>query len=1695
MTTDGVMTSNTSCTPSTSRHYCTPEIQLKVGHNLGTFFTVKALCDSGAEISVLPYNLLPPFLHRQVKPTVHTLTGIGGDASLKGEITLSTHLDKYSTPAKCKFLVTTSGASALLGQNFLSAYQCWFLDTNDNYVYFKTADQTVKVPNVNDKYVTAIAVTAGPTNPVDPGVTIATDVTTSATSSSKPLPTAPVSAKIQWLKKQKQVNFPSTLTSEQTNQLAHVLYKHSNVIAAEDHVVGTFNREVPIPTTTEIKAKPQFPLPQATLPAFRKEIAKMEKMGVIERCKDPQGWNSPIFCVPKRDKTIRLVVDFKNTLNPCLKALDPYPFADIESVFKNIPPNMNYFATLDLKKGYHQLRILEKDRHKTAFTFEGKTYQYCRLPLGITTAGNIFCRAVGEVLDTLPDRTNLVNYIDDNCIFGHTFDDFLSSLDNFLGALGRFGLVCNPAKCEFAKPSVKFLGRIVSGKGYSADPDYLQGIRDMKPPTSRKELQRVIGALVWIRAFIETRQKEPIRAQNFAKLCAPLHALNKANIAFNWSKDADRAFNNIKKRLCTSPVISFADYNEPFIVACDASNEAAGYAVLQVQNGKEVIIATGSRTFHESEKNWSTLEKEAFSLLNAVSKNHHFLYGRTFIVQTDHCSLVYLDRKLFNNSKLRRWQAELSQYDFCVQYVPGKENILADLFSRPNGTCTSAKPTEDERPAGQFLKVNDKLVIYVPSWCTLQSPIQASKLPPPMKANMAQVLYSTSTTVQLEPIVNKSMLAATQYKDPYLATIIDALVHTKAGHDIDIDAVFDVGDHRTTLYRHKWSNLQLEEGTHVLLLNEDGIQRPIIPYELRLPMLQQAHENMNHSGRDRMMDHLKSVTWENKAADIDNYVKSCIMCAKRKGRYGQKPDFPVGHVKRGSKPFEVIYLDFVHMHNSKGKYYILTILDSFSRFFICIPTARDRSIDAARGLYQVFLDHRVIPEIVSTDRGTHFTGETFRQFCNLMNIKPELHCPWRPQSSGNIERQHRTLKNALYILQNELNVEWTDILQSVVSNMNCCKNKSTGFSPHFLITGRKPSLALPMFTPPTTLHTSPSSYATSTRSKLEAAAKAVKLANNEADLYVEKRLQGMYTRPLEAGDQILLYRPVSAVGQSTKLHWIGPFSVIRTNGMVVEIDIDGQTQWVHRAQVRKLVQRDEHLMPLPPPPYPLNTTAHLPPPLPATRPISPSYLPSHPVSSKPQVQKAPTAPPPPQVQPLLPVSTIPSPVVTRGQDTRPVTRSTVASKIPKLQSKLPSTSHLSTESEHTSLGRPKRSNAGVPAKRLIDAMDPKKKSYSAKTTKTTTTSTTVDEEDEEVWLLPPPVLRNSQLQSVLQLSKSFLIKPEMKVIETNEKSSLGSDQSFTLYSASGGRSGVGSSKDACITQIPAGTDVSPTDQANAAPSVPDASVLDQRHVTSTENVKMEYKSDVESVESDKSSVVQNEGRSNSSDEVDYVSAAETSFDFNNDNDQSSHNMATRKLHYYTNHESSILPNGVPGSIIICHDHQGKPLAYPEGQTINKDTIKKWLTSSHILNSVQASRMDEIQFKVFCKALKIEMKFSDFAANRKAVIKNITIPKMYIRGYVSVEKDDPVITFGETYSSMDTLYHELKKHRQFSNNDKLYTLENLHQKLLLTLAIKYRIPITWDLLIDRNKLIKQMLATAQQSDRTCQKKLHDNIYIH
>ena len=1135
---------------------------------------IPAILDTGSSISLIPYSYVKGReIENQLIETDVKITGVSpGYSPIIGKINCNVILG-----ANCKFhniccYVTSHTNPCLLGNNILR-HESVVSFNQDNTLSTITFHRLINGESLSFRIEQFDQCHRNFSSP---------SVTFSGNSNSK----------TEWLESNG-IRFPVRTDKDNSKQIQEgdiskvtdLLIQYKEILGSENNQ-GLFTHPVRIPTNGLSKSIPKNHVPQALERSVTEEIAKMLKQGIIEPCDDPKGFNSPVYAVLKANGSTRVVANFKSTLNRVLVNPDPYPMPSMDSLFNKIGNGNKFFASMDLLKGYWQVEIDREDRYKTAFTWENRCYCYTRLAFGLTSAGAIFSRCVSQALEEIQTKQNIVSYIDDVLVYAKTLNEFIQALEQLFAALRKYGLKLNPKKCDFINTKAEFLGRIVSTNGYSANPAYIQGILDMKSPTTKDENMKLVGRLVWIKSFLECRLNEKVNTSNYAEMMKPIHNLNKGQGTFKWTDEAEKALKKIKRKLTTSPVISFPDFGLPFTLTTDASDRACGAILMQEHpNGKKSIIAAISKTFNKTECNWSTTEREAFCVKWAILRFEYFLKSRTFTLFTDHKSLIYLDRKQFNNAKLRRWQDELMAYSFTLQYIEGQKNVWADMLSRGPG-IPKHKSEDDPSPAGKFYTINgSQLKVYIPSWLIEKLPVDQVQLTADPVKFTGDTCYAVQSFTDAGKQFNVPKLqeylhvAQSQSEDTFLSKIIQKLSQANK-HTYDWSKILDSDDHRYKIYLKQIPNFQLEPGTNLLLLRkENGQTLMVIPSNLRPKFLYHAHDRMNHAGITRTQQHLSNFWWESKNEDIQSYIDSCLICAKRKGNYGRPVRWDIGHCRRGTRPFEVIYLDFVYMPPCRGKRFLLTILDSFSRYFIAIPFAQDRAIDAARGLYQLYLQHREKPVIVSTDRGSHFTGETFAEYCKLMDITSELHCPWRPQSTGNLERQHRTLKNAIFILCEERSVQWLDVLNEVVSNMNSMTNRSTGVSPHYIITGRHPSLNLPKKDDDKNRNPDPKLYGMKLSRELLKVHRAVAIAAAEADAKMENRLNTSPSKPLNPGDKVLLYRPVSAEAKRNKLPWLEGFTVVKSNNMVVKIrNEENISCWVHRTQLRYVPDRPEHLI-------------------------------------------------------------------------------------------------------------------------------------------------------------------------------------------------------------------------------------------------------------------------------------------------------------------------------------------------------------------------------------------------------------------------------------------------------------------------------------------------------------------------------------
>ena len=396
--------------------------------------------------------------------------------------------------------------------------------------------------------------------------------------------------------------------------------------------------------------------------------------GLIQPSDSPYG--SPILLARKKDGSMRLCVDYR-ALNDITEK-DRYPLPRINELLDRIK-GAAYFSTIDLASGYWQVRVAPEDVPKTSFQTRYGAYEFLVMPFGLTNAPASFQRLMNNVFAGELDDS-VVAYVDDVLVFSKTLEEHKAHLEAVMNRLHAHHLFAKRKKCQFLKCSIEFLGHIVSAEGLRPDPKKVQAITSLQAPANIHELRSFLGCANFYRRFIE----------RFAHRAAPLTDLLRQNVSYHWVEDHQHAFEDLKGALTSAPVLRPPDMDRPFFLHTDASKVALGAALMQSTSedpqSKSSLapIAFASRVLTETERRWTTHERELFGIIYGLKQFRHYLLGTSHPthVRTDHDSLKYFQRQKHLTDKQARWLDFLQEYDIHIQHIDGKANVVADALSR-----------------------------------------------------------------------------------------------------------------------------------------------------------------------------------------------------------------------------------------------------------------------------------------------------------------------------------------------------------------------------------------------------------------------------------------------------------------------------------------------------------------------------------------------------------------------------------------------------------------------------------------------------------------------------------------------------------------------------------------------------------------------------------------------------------------------------------------------------------------------------------------------------------------------------------------------------------------------------------------------------------------------------------------------------
>ncbi|XP_073318838.1 retrovirus-related Pol polyprotein from transposon 412 [Pagrus major] len=745
----------------------------------------------------------------------------------------------------------------------------------------------------------------------------------------------------------------------------------------------------------------------------RHHIQELLAAGIIKESHSPYA--SPIVIVRKKNGKVRMCIDYRLLNSRTIP--DQYTMPRIDDVLDCLTRS-KWFSVLDLRSGYYQVEMSEEDKEKTALLCPLGFFQFERMPQGITGAPATFQRLMEKAVGDM-NLIQVLVYLDDLIVFGKTLEEHEQDSEK-VSAVTHWK---KPANLKSLQSFLGFFGyyrRFI--QNYSAIVHPLTELTKGYPPTQQKK-------------------KNVSKKNNYFKVSEPFDK--------RWTPACDDAFHLIIEKLTNAPVLAFADPAKPYVLHVDASLNGLGAVLNQEYPEGLRPVAFASRKLSPSERNYPIHQLEFLALKWAVvNKFHDYLYGAKFTVRTDNKPLTYVLTMARLNAVGHRWLADLSTYNFSVQYKPGRENIDADLLSRHQ------RETEDGwvdiPPSGvkalcRLVNVSgtDKHTIR----CVDQLDVSPEAIPD---------AYAYLTQIEISPLEQLSIkeLIEAQSLDPVISVVKELI---EKGKDVlsSKHANSDV-----SLMLRESSKLKIKRGLlHRVTKRSSGkdVSQLVLPARYRPMVFRAMHDDIGHLGMERTTELIKDrFYWPRMAPEIAMYVQNCGRCVARKSL--PKRAAPLQQIT-STGPLHLVCIDFLAIEpDSKGIANVLVITDRYTRYAQAFPTKDQKALTVARVLVEKSFVHYGLPARIHSDQGRDFESKIIKELLTMLGIRKSRTSPYHPQGDPQPERFNRTVLSMLGTLDPAQTSKWSQHISLLVHAYNSTRNDATGYSPYFLMYGREARL-------------------------------------------------------------------------------------------------------------------------------------------------------------------------------------------------------------------------------------------------------------------------------------------------------------------------------------------------------------------------------------------------------------------------------------------------------------------------------------------------------------------------------------------------------------------------------------------------------------------------------------------------------------
>jgi len=720
--------------------------------------------------------------------------------------------------------------------------------------------------------------------------------------------------------------------------------------------------------------------------------------GRIRRSESPLA--SPVFFISKKDGKKRMVIDYRK-LNE-LTVKNVYPLPRIDELIQKWKGCVR-FSALDIRSGYHNVRMREGDEWKTAFITNRGLFESLVMTFGLTNAPATFQTMIDSIFLIQIRRGDTNCFIDDIGI-GTTPDPSkkLSDDDYHTLVLREIFALCReqkltlkPEKCLLLQDHIPYLGHIISGTGIRPDPVKLAGIKEWPIPNNLSQLRAYLGIMSYYRRYIK----------DFSTIARPLNDLLKKDAVWQWQDPQQQAYQKLKDTLLDDVFLLHPSQEKQYILETDASLFAWGAVLSQEDDeGKWRPVGCMSKGFADAETRYDTHDRELLAIIRALQAFRHWLMGtkHPVTILTDHNNLRYFTTKQFLTPRQTRWMQFMTNFDIQLRYRPGRQSSVPDALSRR----ADHAPTSETQPDGQVL-------------------LPPSMFPPQQSVNS---------------ILTESLAQRNYGVEIYKAQAQDPLI-LEFNKKLESDPL-----------PHGWKKSE-ELWTYMGKIYIPPILRQSVFREMH-SQGPSAHPGVKGTAAVLTTDYY----WPGLRSDVQEWIKNCDTCQRMKNR-NKKPHGTLKPIDPVPRFWGVVTTDLITgLPMCKGFDSIFTATDKRGKIKHIAPTTS--TLDSA-GFAKLFLDnvwkHHGTSDKIISDRGPQMSSRSFRDTCKKLGVELALSTAYHPQTDGQSERTNQEVEQALRTVisfhQDDW-VDWLPVIEFALNNRYHSGLKTTpfyanyGYHPH-----------------------------------------------------------------------------------------------------------------------------------------------------------------------------------------------------------------------------------------------------------------------------------------------------------------------------------------------------------------------------------------------------------------------------------------------------------------------------------------------------------------------------------------------------------------------------------------------------------------------------------------------------------------------